>query len=255
MQTDMKAIITLENKRGQIDLSKPMAIHLPIKNEQKLGAWYVGPPSVRPHINGDFVGSIAAGASVNFNDISFNPHAHGTHTECVGHIIAGHYEVLASLGQFIFEALLVSVAPVNVNGDWQITKDLLVQAFENTPLPKAVVIRTLPNEDSKKQTQYSHTNPAYFTETAAAYLCAMGVDHLIVDLPSVDREKDQGALLAHKAFWNVHGTIRTQATISEFAFIPNNIIDGRYMLQFGLAPFENDASPSTLVLYEFESFL
>jgi len=32
-----------------------------------------------------FVGKVSEGASTNFNDIYFNPHAHGMHTECVGH--------------------------------------------------------------------------------------------------------------------------------------------------------------------------
>ena len=40
---------------------------------------------------GDWVASVQEGASVNFNNIAFNPHAHGTHTECVGHITKAFY--------------------------------------------------------------------------------------------------------------------------------------------------------------------
>jgi hypothetical protein len=35
------------------------------------------------------------------------------------------------------------------------------------------------------------------------FLHESGIQHLLIDLPSVDKEKDEGKLLAHKAFWNV----------------------------------------------------
>jgi hypothetical protein len=38
-------------------------------------------------VDGDFIGKgLLQGSSTNFNNIYFNPHGHGTHTECVGHI-------------------------------------------------------------------------------------------------------------------------------------------------------------------------
>jgi kynurenine formamidase len=40
-------------------------------------------------------------------------------------------------------------------------------------------------------------------EDAALFLHESGIKHLLIDLPSVDKEKDEGKLLAHKAFWNV----------------------------------------------------
>ena len=89
-------------------------------------------------------------------------------------------------------------------------------------------------------------------EEAAQLLVDKGVDHLLIDLPSVDRERDAGALLAHKAFWNYKGPLRKKATITEFIFVPNTIEDGTYFLNIQLAPFENDASPSRPVLYKIE---
>ena len=74
----------------------------------------------------------------------------------------------------------------------------------------------------------------------------------MIDLPSVDKEKDNGALLAHKAFWNFDGAIRNEATITEFIYVPNTIADGVYFLNLQVAPFENDASPSRPVLYKIE---
>jgi hypothetical protein len=73
---------------------------------------------------------------------------------------------------------------------------------------------------------------------------------LLVDLPSVDKEKDGGALLAHNAFWNTTGKIRINATITEFIFVPNEVEDGEYLLNLMIAPFENDATPSKPILYK-----
>ena len=77
----------------------------------------------------------------------------------------------------------------------------------------------------------------------------MGVKHLLIDLPSVDKEKDEGALKAHKAFWDVNGKTRKDCTITEFIYVPNKIADGTYFLNLQIAPFENDATPSKPVLY------
>ena len=76
------------------------------------------------------------------------------------------------------------------------------------------------------------------------------MQHLLIDLPSVDKEKDDGALLAHKAFWNIPQGPRKNATITEFVYVKNTIKDGPYVLNLQVAPFKNDASPSRPVLYE-----
>ena len=251
----MKAIITGATGQKEIDLSAPIGIHLRLQHNQTLGAWYVAPPSITPHREGDFIGSIEAGAPVNFNDISFNPHAHGTHTECVGHILAGDYQVLNALKKNFFETLLITVAPVFIEGDLQITKDQLIVAIGEHQVPESLVVRTLPNATTKTSQQYSHSNPPYFSQDAAIYLRELGVQHLLVDLPSIDKEEDQGALKAHKAFWNVGGAIRLEATITESIYVPNTVLDGPYLLQIGLAPFVNDATPSTVFLYEFKNTL
>ncbi|MBT8385104.1 MAG: cyclase family protein, partial [Bacteroidia bacterium] len=114
----------------------------------------------------------------------------------------------------------------------------------------AVVIRTLPNTNEKMSMKYSHTNPPFLTEEAAIYLREKGIKHLLIDLPSVDKEKDDGKLLAHNAFWNTKGKVRYDATISELIFVPNRVKDGMYMLNIQIAPFENDASPSKPTLYK-----
>ena len=87
-------------------------------------------------------------------------------------------------------------------------------------------------------------------EEGAVFLREKGINHLLIDLPSVDKEKDQGKLLSHNAFWNTMGKLRLDATITEFIYVPNTINDGTYFLNLMVAPMENDASPSKPVLYK-----
>ncbi len=246
----MTAKITYNTKNYNIDLLNPLDISIPIRgNATNVNAWYVGPPKIVPHSEGEFIGKITEGASTNFNDISFNPHAHGTHTECVGHITEEFHSVNKMFDQFFFMAEVITIAPEKQKGDFIISKKQLKYALGNKRR-QAVIIRTLPNLSDKLSRQYSNSNPPYLQEEAAEFLVESGVEHLLIDLPSVDKEKDNGELLAHKAFWNVKGAIRHKATITEFIFVANMIQDGKYFLNLQVAPFENDASPSRPVLYK-----
>jgi kynurenine formamidase len=249
----VKSIITYKKENYTIDLSKPLDISIPIKgNTLNVNAWYISEPKITPHKEGDFVGKVAEGSSTNFNDIWFNPHAHGTHTECVGHITKEFHSINQILKKFFFLAKVITVAPEKINDDFIISKVQLEYALKGSS-PEALVIRTLPNTKSKLSRQYSNTNPPYLVEEATQFLVAKGIKHLLIDLPSVDKEKDGGALVSHNTFWNTNGKVRLDATITEFIFVKNTIKDGDYMLNLQVAPFENDASPSRPVLYKIET--
>lgn len=235
-----------------IDLSKPLDISIPMKGEaSNVNAWYIEHPRIEPHKEGEFVGSVAQGSATNFNDIWFNPHAHGTHTECVGHITEDFHSINQHLKRFFFLAEVITLAPEKYQDDFVVSRKQLQYALGDKKR-EALVIRTLPNTKDKLGKQYSNTNPPYLLEQAAEFLVESGIKHLLIDLPSVDKEKDGGALLAHHAFWNTSGKIRYGATITEFIFVPNSIKDGAYFLNLQVAPFENDASPSRPVLYKIE---
>ena len=253
----MKTTIQHNNTTYEIDLSQPIDISLPIQNnEQNPIAWYLDQPEINPVVMGDFVGSVASGkSSTNFNNILFNPHGHGTHTECLGHITKDFYSINQTLKQFFFIAELISIEPEVFQEDFIITKNQIEQALNGTS-PEALVIRTLPNSVDKKHKNYSNTNPAYLTEEAAILIREIGVKHLLIDLPSVDKEKDEGKLVAHKAFWNVKNTqsvnadARFNCTITELIFVEDAVQDGSYIINMQMASFENDASPSKPVLYK-----
>lgn len=246
----MIASIQTKSRKLTIDLSKPLDISIPLKDgADNPNAWYVAPPEISPEVIDGTIISVDSGASVNFNSIRFNPHAHGTHTETVGHITKEFHSINNCLKTFFFLAELVTVAPEKLGEDYVISKKQL-QFMLGNKKREAIVIRSLPNTREKLSQQYSNTNPTYLTEEAALYLKQKGIKHLLIDLPSVDKENDNGELLVHNAFWNTSGSLRLDATITEFIFVPNTVEDGFYVLNLQIAPFENDATPSKPVLYK-----
>ena len=118
-------ICTIQRKttKHQIDLSKPLDISIPLRaSEDNVNAWYVGPPKVEAVRFDEWVGSVKEGGDVNFNNIYFNPHAHGTHTECVGHITEEVHSINQNLKQFFFYAELITVALERRGDDFVISK-------------------------------------------------------------------------------------------------------------------------------------
>ncbi|PHR71587.1 MAG: metal-dependent hydrolase [Lutibacter sp.] len=247
----MKIKVKSKGKKYKVNLKKPIDISLPLSaSKENVNAWYLDAPQIEPVVDGNWIASVEKGASVNFNNIQFNPHAHGTHTECIGHITKEFHSINDAVKTFFFIAELISISPkIQENGDKIITKAQL-QTLLNDKKVDALVIRTLPNKKEKKSHQYSNTNPPFLAENAAEYIKEIGLKHLLIDLPSVDKEKDEGKLLAHKAFWNYHGEQRLDATITEFVYIKNTVKDGAYLLNLQIASFVNDASPSKPVLYK-----
>lgn len=246
----MLATIAHKENTYRIDLSKPLDISLGLRGDSKNPvAWYLGPPVIQPVKDGGFIGKVTEGAPVNFNSISFNPHAHGTHTENVGHITREFHSINQSLKNFFFTAKLISVTPEKWLEDFEITKKLIQDLLQKGET-EALVLRTLPNYSEKRSRKYSHTNWPFLTQNAATYIRECGVQHMLIDLPSVDKEKDDGKLLAHKAFWNYPKNTRFDATITELIYVPNTIPDGKYILNLQIASFENDATPSKPLLFK-----
>lgn len=244
----------------EIDLSKPIDISIPLTNtDENPIAWYIEKPVIEPVVFGDWIGKVSEGkSSTNFNNIFFNPHGHGTHTECLGHITNDFYSINQSLKQFFFFAKLITVEPEKIGDDFVITKESISTLVDGKT--EALIIKTLPNQKEKKSRKYSNTNPPYLSEEAAIFIRESEIQHLLIDLPSVDKEHDEGKLLAHKAFWNVKDTVnlnsdaRLNATITEMIYVPDEIEDGNYILNLQIASFENDASPSKPILYRILDF-
>lgn len=230
------------------DLMQPLDISMPLHGgENQMSAFHIPPAKFSPFTIGSFTGSVAAGAGCNVNDIFFNPHGNGTHTECVGHISSEFISLNKNLSNFFFTATLISVEPENYSGDFAIMPHQIEEAVGFGA--EAIIIRTLPNDEGKKSKKYSGINPPYLHHSTAEFLCKKNVQHLLLDLPSVDKEEDGGELKAHHMFWNYPSAPRLSCTITELIYVDNKIIDGLYLLNLMIASFENDASPSKPVLY------
>lgn len=248
----MIAKIFHSGKEYNIDFFKPIDISIPLKaSDDCVNAWYVSPMKLEPVRTETWIGDVNEGGSVNFRNVTFNPHGNGTHTECVGHISKEFITINASLKRFFFVAELVTILPIQLdNGDFVITKKQMQDVLESNKHVEAIVIRTLGNSPSKLSHHYSNTNPPYVLKECIQYFNEIGIQHLLIDMPSIDREMDEGKLEAHHAFWDYPNKTQSQKTITEMIYVPNEIMDGTYILNLQIAPFENDASPSKPVLYQ-----
>lgn len=250
----MKAKINIgPNAEIMVDLSKPLPISIPIKEGSNNPNCYWANPVAFKTIKADgFIGSVAEGGSVNYQKLEFTPHGNGTHIEGYGHITSSGATVNKQLNSYHFYSKVITLTPEEEeNGDkiFKPNQFLKNQSWENI---KAVIIRTAPNDESKLNRSYSGTNPPYLSPKLITFLVEQGIEHLLIDLPSIDKEVDDGALLSHRAFWDLSGKQRKQATISELIFVPNHILDGNYLLNLQTINLEMDAAPCHPVLYEIE---
>lgn len=240
------------NHLGQvytIDLSKALDISIALHNESgNVNAFHIPEPRFKPIVIGNYTGSVIAGAGSNCSILTLCAHGNGTHTECVGHISKEEYTINQCLTQFWFVAELISIEPFRmVNDDLIILKEHISNQLRGQP--EAIIIRTLPNMVTKKNNNYSGSNPPYLHWNAAKFIRELGIKHLLIDLPSIDREKDGGEMLAHKAFWNYPDAPALDQTITELIYVEESIPDGTYLVNIQIAPLETDASPSKPLLY------
>ena len=241
------------NENTFIDTSEPIDISIPLSDsDENPKAWYVDKPVFEPVRTENYTGSILEGGSVNFRNIFFNPHGHGTHTECLGHITKDVHSINQTLNTYFFEAQVLTINPIErKNSDGEI--DLVILASQLDYINddcEALIIRTSPNSVQKKTKNYSSTNPPYFDVECVQEILDKGIKHILIDLPSVDRESDGGELAFHHAFWEVPLNPNFERTITEMIYVENDVLDGQYILNLQVAPFENDASPSRPVLYK-----
>lgn len=244
----MKVILDYQGKEWTARLDRPMDISVAVSVSGPR-AWYAGAPVFDPVRMEGFVGSVKDGGPVNFRDIRFNPHAHGTHTECFGHIASEEVSVNGVFNDFFCVTQVVSVEPEKSGRDLFFPLHAIREGVGGHT-PAAVVLRTLPNERAKRTRNFSGTGFPFIEPAAMAWMAVRGVRHLLTDQPSVDPEEDGGALAAHRAFWN--GEDRAGCTITEMVFVDDAIPDGIYLMNLQVAPMENDASPSRPLLFALE---
>ena len=227
------------------------------------------PASAVPLQAGNFIGDTRQGGSCNVASVSIIPHCNGTHTECIGHIIDDNIYVNEVLQSVIFTVILVSVLPTPANRFSESYRpqpaptDQIIEykqlesklAALSTTNFDGLIIRTLPNFISKKTMDYSKNPAPFFSVECMHYIASLGIRHLLVDIPSLDKAHDEGLLTCHRIFWNLPAgshqlseTARTDRTVTEMVFVPDHIEDGVYDLTIQIPNWQIDAAPSRVLL-------
>lgn len=249
----MKLKLEIKNKVYEAHFGNPLDIALAVRFDGEQLSAFGAPPAKRDvYKAGDFTGAVSQGGSCNCETYTITPHCNGTHTESVGHITDDPIYICDVLKDSLIPATLVTVTPEKQGVDLVITKESL--ALNENDFLQALIIRTVPNDDSKLTKNYGDAMPPYFTADAMAYIVEVGVKHLLVDMPSVDRLDDGGKLQNHRIFWGLkpeqtHSELSPK-TITELIYVRDEIKDGVYLLNLQVAAFKADAAPSRPVLYE-----
>lgn len=260
---------------ARVDLSNPIHLAVPLDFTGPQPSFFgAAPASARPYAAGSFVGAVSQGGSCNCSTYTLTPHCNGTHTESVGHILRETVSIHDVASVCLLPARVVTVTPRRVAdttatsratpADLVITPELLDAASIDSEARhdrgNALVIRTLPNTAAKKYQSYADIIAPYLTQDAASWIVERGIEHLLVDLPSIDRANDDGRLAAHRIFWGlpVGSTTlaearRPGATLTELIYVPPDVQDGWYVLNLQLPAFVTDAAPSRPVLFPLQN--
>lgn len=184
------------------------------------------------------------------------PHVHGTHIESFEHIDPASSSSLGLLSTLkpLMIALLIpvqldqskAVLPKHLSNDFVVPHAGI----------EAVVIKTgwaLGNACTREDVDYTHMDPPFLAPQTIEFL----IEHfpqirvLLVDLPSVDPQSDDGLLLAHRAFFktDLPAYCGSMNLIVELCRIPGELPLGVYALNLNVCAIDSDAIPCRPILY------
>ena len=251
----------------RVDFANPIDISRPVRMNEEGLAFSLEGAQERPVRAGAFIGEVKSGGSVNCSTLEIHAHGNGTHTECIGHVLAERVVIPDAPPPPLLSCILLSAQPVSFSdtqehyggkhepNDRVITAASLAESvlrIGKLPFSAAsVVIRSGAGGEV-----FSGTNPPYFTVEAIDFLLSLKAEHILCDLPSLDREDDGGALCAHRRFWQLNAE-QTHAsasppnhrTITELCQIPDDLEDGPYLMSLQIPAIDSDAVPSRPLLF------
>ena len=241
-------------RRAQISVGRSVDLSIPLDPHGPQSCAYdASPASARPYSGERFTLDTRQGGSCNCEVIEFIPHCHSTHTESVGHITLERFPLSAVALPIFVPCALISVMPAGR----EIRAEDIQRATANIPSEflEALVVRTLPNDATKRTRRWEDSTTPYFAPEAMAVIRSRGVNHLLVDLPSLDPLYDGGRLAAHRVFWDVPpgsqalpNAAACRRTVTEMIFVPADVPDGRYLLTIQVPNIVSDAVPSRPIL-------
>ena len=269
----MKIVFEQNGKKFQSDLSAGRSLAIDLDFDGPQPNHFGAPKSKRSGLElGPFVGRTARGGGCNVDLLELIPHCNGTHTETVSHIVDDEVFVGQVVKPEHVIALIISVEPTTAANTTDIyrppagpdesviTAEQIISKIGTQKDFAALIIRTLPNVQSKRSQAYSEDHqPPYLTVDAMQAIVETGVKHLLLDMPSVDRMYDDGLLTNHHLFWNVdeqshrlNDDAWRDKTITEMIFVPDEVKDGLYLLNIQVPAFCTDAAPSRPVVFPIE---
>ena len=261
----MKKIAKIEIGKSvyKIDLNQSYDLSIPIDPNKKSPSFYDKEPlKIKYYNDSKKVWEMKKGSTCNIPVINLNIHCGSTHTECRSHITKESLNISEIIKDSFIPTILISVKPTEsigdetyhhnlTNKDLIITKSILKNKLEPYKINNinGLIIRTLPNlENEVIIKNYNLQHNAFFSNEAIHYLKSLKIEHLIVDLPSIDKFDDGGLLGNHQIFWDIKKE-PNENTITELAFIKNDIKDGSYLLSLNILNINLDASPSRPMIY------
>ncbi len=233
-------------------------------------AFFLPRAQAAPYKSDGFVGDTRLGGAVNCEVVSLAPHGNGTHTECVGHVVDELVDVHTIVDKRLLTAALVTVPLVpfvdttdtyvfNVGDNEEVVPSsslrAVVEALPGARSVDALVIRTTPNPPNRQYETWSGASPAFLTSEAMRFIAEGPWRHVLVDVPSVDRDADGGQLHNHRQWWKLAPGVKTTGgetsdrTITEMIYVPDRLADDLYALSLQVAPFILDAAPSRPILF------
>ena len=271
--TNVNYLVSISS--SYFDLSRSANLH---NSTEQPGCFYIPAASAEPlTFEGRVVGDILQGNNVNCELVSLCPHGSCTHTECIGHITPEKSCVIPPPP--LMNSVLVSVNCTKDGDEYfgkssedrMITRANLENAVQVILGVKgrieAVIIRTEIGS-ATKNINFSGTNPPFISPAAMNYLVSIGCRHLLLDLPSVDKEDDGGYLASHSVFFGLPPRMKEESTgkvisrsvkdvnsqrigctITELCYISKDIPDGKYILSLQVSPLLLDAIPSRPIIF------
>jgi kynurenine formamidase len=267
----MIARLQWKGRELEVDLAAGEPVAVPVDPNAGHPLFFVDQRArAKPLRAGLFLGDMGQGGTCNAEMIELAPHCHGTHTECIGHVVPERRTVQATIYQQPCAARLVTVSGTRASrtvesypvvqepDELLITRKELRAAVSDVVSigVEALLIRTRPNDPDKLTRDYSRF--AHFpvlSSEAMHWLAVQPLRHLLLDTPSLDRGDDRGRLANHRTWWGLDATVpedntdASRRSVTEMVYVPSRVRDGLYWLNIELSPLVSDATPSRPVLY------
>lgn len=241
-----------------VDFGRAVPLALALDFDRPHPRHFGAPPAgSEPFRVGSFEGDVGRGASCNCRRVTLIPHCNGTHTESASHLTLQQRPLHDLLPVAPLPALLLSVSPVQAAatdedslpapqaGDRLITRAAVVAAWARRGDADAVALLL------HTGTRWDDPAPPFLSRQLMQELVDRGIEHLVTDLPSVDRLADEGRLTAHRIFFglpagstDLAAATRPGATITELAHFPQELPDGACAVQLQVPAWSGDAVPS-----------